>query len=79
MIGFELGESMYQCPKYWANFIYDLQDREKDYSRDVSMKVIRRELKKYHARYNQADLGQPNDWISFKDEKHFTMFVLRWS
>ena len=78
MTGFELGENMYQCPKYWANFIYDLQDREKNYSRDVAIKTIQRELEKYGARYHFAG-SMPNDWISFKDEKYFTMFVLRWS
>lgn len=79
MIGFQLGNSMYQCPRYWANFIYDLQDREKDYSRDVNMSIIHQELKKYGAIYNEADLGEPNDWISFESEKDFTMFILRWS
>lgn len=74
MIGFELGESMYECPAYWANFISDLQDREL-----ISMKIIQQELKKYGAEYHQSDLGEPNHWIRFKDEKHYTMFILKWS
>lgn len=76
MIGFQLGKSMSQCPKYWDNFIRYLQ--KGFYTRDVAMPVIQQELKKYGARYRLAG-SEPNDYIEFADEEHLMVFVLRWS
>ena len=76
MIGFKLGNRMISCPKYWENFIDAIPMT--DTFREVPITIINRELKKYNARHH-FDAATAAEYIEFKSEQDYTMFVLRWS
>lgn len=79
MIGFMLGRSMIDCPKYWENFIDAIPAVDRDSDKEVPIRVINRELRSYNARYRSAIGEYLHDYIEFSTEQDYTMFVLRWS
>ena len=75
MTRFDLGSNMKDCPKYWVNFIADINLKP---GYDVPLRRLQRELKKYNARYHLAG-SNPYDYIEFESEKDLSFFILRYA
>jgi hypothetical protein len=75
----ELGESMAQCPNYWYNFIRHLQEKyHSNYSRDISIPILMRELKVYGAGYHLSG-SSTRDYVEFNDPAQLILFAMRWT
>ena len=73
-----LGETFDQCPKCWQNFIDLLhEESEAEEFEDVPEAFIASKLKPYGAKYKENKEGYAH--LVFKDEKDYTLFVLRYS
>lgn len=74
----ELGQTMSQCPVYWANFVSEIMNYITPYD-DVPMSVINRELAKFNARYILAGPDDNSNYVEFDSDKDLSFFILRWS
>lgn len=75
MTKFDLGISMADCPKYWVNFIAEINMKP---GFDVPIRRIQNELKKYNARYRFRG-SYLCDYIEFASEKDLSFFILRYA
>lgn len=75
---FDLENRFDHCPVYWQNFIRHLQTEYNYMGRDVSVRIIQRELKKFGGRYH-LEGSESYDFIEFESEQLLTLFALKWS
>ncbi len=75
MTKFDLGTKMADCPKYWVNFIAEINMKP---GYDVPMRSLQSELKKYNARYRFRG-SYLCDYIEFESEKDLSFFILRYA
>jgi hypothetical protein len=75
---FELLSTLVQCPIYWQNFINFLQRQLVLKDRDISVRVLQRELRQYGGRYHMAGSSRW-DYIEFDTDEQLSWFVLKWS
>ena len=69
----KLGKYMSTCPCNWVNFIRDLQNRvNPDDDGKFGVDILNQELKPFKAQYI------PETRVDFEDERHYTMFVLKY-
>lgn len=78
MIRIMLGHSMPECPKWWENFIADLQQRLNCCGDDVPVPAINYALEKYGARCRYLPGLSTQVAIDFDSEQNYTLFTLRW-
>ena len=78
MTTMSLSYRMIDCPRPWQNFIRDLQEKHGHFGRDISMRLLNRELGQLNAHYRRA--GQDFfDYIEFDSERDMTFFMLKYS
>jgi len=73
-VSLQLGAGLHLCPANWQNFIRDLRDRGviQTVNEGFETDTLNQELKPFKAQYIPATR------IDFADERHYTMFVLKY-
>jgi len=76
MVTWLIRDSLAECPVGWQNFIEDLRDRIPYNDREgFSIDTINSELEPFRAWFYESG---GNDFVNFKDEKRYNLFVLKY-
>ena len=77
MIGFKLGINMAHCPRYWANFVKNMQQIHNLHLQNVPDTILNKNLAKYNAKL--VHLDNIATWaVVFDEDKYYTWFKLEW-